>query len=338
MADPRFFTVPEPVALSELADIANAELVDGSPDQLMHDVKSLASAGASDVSFLDNRKYIDQFVESRAGACVAHPDMAERAPKSMALLLTEQPYLGYARIAQRFYPGAALAAEPGEPASLAPSASIGAGVIIAAGAVIGDRAEIGDRCQIGAGAVVGAGCVLGADTRVGANVTLSHSIVGERVTIFPGSSIGQDGFGFAPSPTGAIRVPQLGRVVIGDDVEIGANTTIDRGAGPDTIIGTGTMIDNLVQIGHNVVIGMHCVVVSQVGISGSTEIGNGVMIGGQAGFAGHIRIGDGAKVAAKAGVFRDVLPGETVGGFPAKPAKQWWREQAFLEKQTKKGK
>jgi len=337
MADPRFFTAPEPVALSELADIANAELLNGSPDRMMNDVKSLASAGETDVSFLDNRKYVDQFVESRAGACVVHPDMAKRAPQGMAVLLTEQPYLGYARIAQRFYPSVGLSVSAGEPAYLAANAKIGADVVVGAGAVIEDGAEIGDRCQIGASAVIGAGCVLGADTQIGANVTLSHSIVGERVTIFPGARIGQDGFGFAPSPTGAVRVPQLGRVLIGDDVEIGANTTIDRGAGPDTVIGAGTMIDNLVQIGHNVVIGMHCVVVSQVGISGSTEFGNGVMIGGQAGFAGHIRIGDGAKVAAKAGVFRDIAPGETIGGFPAKPVKQWWREQAFLEKQTKKG-
>jgi len=338
MADPRFFTVRGPVALAELAEISGAELINGAPERMMSDVKSLAAAGPTDVSFLDNRKYVDQFVASGAGACVLHPEMAERAPQGMALLVTEQPYLGYARIAQLFYPAAGLGMESGDPASVAPSATIGAGVVIAAGAVIGDRAEIGDRCHIGPSAVIGAGCVLGSDTHVGANVTLSHSIVGERVTIFPGASIGQDGFGFAPSPTGAVRVPQLGRVLIGDDVEIGANTTIDRGSGPDTVIGTGTMIDNLVQIGHNVVIGMHCVIVSQVGISGSTEVGNGVMIGGQAGFAGHIRIGDGAKVAAKAGVFRNVAPGETVAGFPAKPSKQWWREQVFIEKLVRKGK
>ncbi len=336
MADSRFFSVSSPIPLSQLAETANAELVNGAADQLMEDVGPLSLAGPAHVSFLDNKKYVTQFTQSKAGACVVGPEMVEKAPEGMALLVTKEPYLGYAKIAQLFYPDARQTPDASDRAFIASSAVIGADVILGAGAVISERAEIGDRCRIGANAVVGAGCIIGADTNIGSNVSLSHSIVGQQVTIFPGVSIGQDGFGFAISSTGAVKVPQLGRVIIEDRVEIGANSTIDRGAGPDTIIGAGTMIDNLVQIGHNVEIGKNCVVVSQVGVSGSTVIGNGVLIGGQTGFAGHLRIGDGARIAARSGVTKNVEPGGVVGGFPARPMRQWLREQAFVERLVKK--
>ncbi|MBT6094155.1 MAG: UDP-3-O-(3-hydroxymyristoyl)glucosamine N-acyltransferase [Rhodospirillaceae bacterium] len=336
MADPRFFSVSSPIPLSQLAEAANAELIGASPDQLMHDVGALSLAGPDHISFLDNKKYVSQFAKSAAGACVVDPEMVDKAPGGMALLVTDAPYLGYARIGQLFYPEARQHPEASSEAPIADSALIGEDVIIGAGAVILERAEIGDRCHIGANAVIGTGCVVGADSNIGSNVSLSHSIIGQHVTIFPGASIGQDGFGFAISSTGAVKVPQLGRVMIEDNVEIGANTTIDRGAGPDTVIGAGTMIDNLVQIGHNVEIGKNCVVVSQVGISGSTVVGNGVMIGGQTGFAGHLQIGDGAQVAARSGVTKNVQPGNVVAGFPARPMRQWLRELAFVERLVKK--
>jgi UDP-3-O-[3-hydroxymyristoyl] glucosamine N-acyltransferase len=180
--------------------------------------------------------------------------------------------------------------------------------------------------------VIGASVVLGDDVRVGANATLSHCIVGSRVRIYTGVRIGQDGFGFAPDPDAPVKVPQLGRVIVGDDVEIGANTTIDRGAGPDTIIGSGTMIDNLVQIGHNVQIGRGCVLVSQVGISGSTRLGDYVMIGGQDGLTGHLTIGDGAKIGAQAGVLRDVKAGETVLGSPSMPIREFHYLTAYIRR------
>jgi len=178
--------------------------------------------------------------------------------------------------------------------------------------------------------------VLGADVRVGANVSISHALIGARVRLYPGVRIGQDGFGFALDPARFIKVPQLGRVIIEDDVEVGANTTIDRGAVPDTIIGAGTMIDNLVQIGHNVQIGRGCVLVSQVGISGSTRLGDHVMIGGQAGLSGHLTIGSGARIGAQAGVMRDVAPGETVLGAPALPMREFFRQVAALQRLAKK--
>jgi len=174
--------------------------------------------------------------------------------------------------------------------------------------------------------------VLGEDTEIGAGATLSHCLIGSRVRIYPGVRIGQDGFGFAIDPAGHVPVPQLGRVIIEDDVEIGANVTIDRGAGPDTVIGRGCMIDNLVQIGHNVEVGAGSVIVAQAGISGSTKLGKFVVLAGQAGLAGHLTIGDGARVGAQSGVMRDVPPGEDVVGSPAMPSRQYWRWYAKLMK------
>jgi UDP-3-O-[3-hydroxymyristoyl] glucosamine N-acyltransferase len=202
--------------------------------------------------------------------------------------------------------------------------------------VIGAGARLGARCRIGANSVIGAAVEMGDDCRAAANVTVTHCTMGARVVLHPGVRIGQAGFGFAPDPARPVKVPQLGRVVIGDDVDIGANTTIDRGSGHDTVIGDGTMIDNLVQIGHNVRIGRGCVLVSQVGISGSTVLGDYVMIGGQGGLIGHLRIGDGAKIAAQSGVTRDVAPGEAVGGSPAVPYTEWLRTHAMLRRMAHK--
>lgn len=286
MADPRFFLKAGPFSLGTLAEIAGAEIAEGAdPTASFIDVAPLHEAGPETVSFLDNKKYITAFTESRAGACIVHPDMADRAPAGMALLITPEPYRAYARVAAAFHPTPAV--EPGvHPSAVVdPSAVLGEGVRVEAGAVIGARAEIGAGTVIGPNAVIGDGVKLGPGGSVGANASVTHTIAGAMVHIYPGCRIGQDGFGFAMGARGHLKVPQLGRVIIGDDVEIGANTTIDRGAGPDTVIGSGCRIDNLVQIGHNVQLGRGCVVVAQVGISGSTKLGDGVVLGGQAGVA-----------------------------------------------------
>ena len=246
----------------------------------------------------------------------------------MGLLLAADPYRSYAKVAQAFYPAAAPEPWVSPAAVIGAETALGEGCRVEPGAVIGARAEIGNRCHIGANAVIGIGVVIGDDCTIGAGATVSHALIGDRVNIYPGARIGQDGFGFAMSAEGHLKVPQLGRVVIGDDVEIGANTTIDRGAGPDTVIGAGCMIDNLVQIGHNVQIGRGCVIVAQAGISGSTKIDDFAAVGGQAGLIGHLHIGAGARISAQAGVMRDVPAGATVVGAPAVPAKEFYRQVA----------
>jgi UDP-3-O-[3-hydroxymyristoyl] glucosamine N-acyltransferase len=336
MTDPRFFAPVGPLTLGQLAERTGAKIAAGARDLRLVDVATLETAGPQHVSFLDNRKYIDSFARSRAGAAFVHPDVASRAPAGMALLLTPEPYKAYALAAQAFHPPAPLRPGIAPSAIVDPSARIGEGCEIAAHVVIGAGATIGRDSRIEANSVIGDRVVVGMAARIAVNVSLSHCVIGDRVRILPGARIGQEGFGFALDPDGPVRVPQVGRVMIGDDVEIGANTTIDRGAGPDTVIGDGTMIDNLVQIGHNVVIGRCCVIVAQVGISGSTKLDDFVMIGGQGGLAGHLTVGKGARVAAHSGVFRDIGPGETVVGYPALPAKAFWRGVALLQRLTRK--
>ncbi|MGL4444440.1 MAG: UDP-3-O-(3-hydroxymyristoyl)glucosamine N-acyltransferase, partial [Alsobacter sp.] len=211
------------------------------------------------------------------------------------------------------------------------TAVIEAGVTVDPGAVVGPGAEIGAGTVIASGAVIGPQVRIGRNCSIGAGCTLQAALIGNRVIIHPGVRIGQDGFGFAMSPRGHMKVPQIGRVIIQDDVEIGANTCIDRGASRDTVIGEGTKIDNLVQIGHNVVVGRHCVIVSQVGIAGSTTLEDFAVLGGQVGVAGHLTVGMGAQVAAQSGVAGDVPRGARYGGSPAQPALNWAREIALLK-------
>ena len=337
MADPRFFRVAGPYSVGEIARRTGAAIGGaGNAGLMLRDVAALEAAGPEELSFFDNRKYVDEFRGTRAGAILVQPALASAAPAGATLLLTEQPYRAYAVAAQAFYPEPPPVPGIAAGASVDPTARLGEGTAVEPHAVIGPGVEIGRRCVIGANSVIGAGTVIGDDVRVGANVSVSHALIGARVRLYPGVRVGQDGFGFALDPKGYVKVPQLGRVVIGDDVEIGANSTIDRGAGPDTVIGAGTMIDNLVQIGHNVQIGRGCVLVAQVGISGSTRLGDHVMIGGQGGLAGHLAIGSGARIAAQAGIMRDVAPGETVMGYPAVPIKEFFRQVAVLQRLARK--
>jgi UDP-3-O-[3-hydroxymyristoyl] glucosamine N-acyltransferase len=252
----------------------------------------------------------------------------------------EAPYRGFALALQLFYPEAltpkAAMARADEPL-VHPSAELEERVTVEPGAVVGREAQIGRGTTIAAGAVVGYRVTIGRGCYIGPGASVTHALVGDRVLLHAGVRIGQDGFGFAMGARGHLKVPQIGRVIIQDDVEIGANSCVDRGALSDTVIGEGTKIDNLVQIGHNVVIGRHCVIVGQVGISGSTELGDFVVMGGQSGAVGHIKIGSGAQIAGAGHAKNDVPAGARMGGTPAMPLLEYGRQLAILKRLARKG-
>lgn len=336
--DPRFFPAAGPFTLARVAAAAGADLSAGAdPARQFAGIAALQAAGPDRIAFLDNRRYLPALKASRAGACIMDPALARDAPSGMALLLTARPYLAWARVAGLFHPAAAVPAAIDATASVAPDAILGPGVAIGPGAVVGARAVVGQGSAIGPLAMVGEGVVLGRDCRIGAGAVVSHCIAGDRVVLHPGAKVGQEGFGFAEAPDGFVTVPQLGRVLLGDDVEIGANSTVDRGSAADTVIGAGTRMDNLVQIGHNVRLGRCCVVVAQAGISGSTTMGDFVVVAAQAGVTGHLRIGRQARIGAQAGVMEDVPERTDVLGSPARPAREFWRAVATLYRAAREG-
>jgi len=346
-----FFHRSGPFSIAQISEHAGARPAEGSDlGKLLTDIRTLGDARRDELTFLDNRKYLKMLADTRAGACFLSPRFEDKLPSGTIGLFTDEPYRAFARALALFYPGAGrpvIAAgsttpihsdaqieegaviEPG--AIVGPHAQIGAHTVIAAGAVIGPHAQIGAHTVIAAGAVIGFAVTIGRDGYIGPNANITHALIGDRVIIHAGVSIGQDGFGFAMGPDGHLKVPQIGRVIIQNDVEIGANSTVDRGALSDTVIGEGTKIDNLVQIGHNVVIGRHCVLAGQAGISGSTVLEDFVVMGGQSGCVGHIRIGAGAQIAGNAGLTRSVPPGQRWGGAPAQPIEKFSREIAVVK-------
>ena len=336
--DARFFARSGPKSLEALAALADATI---RPPRLesalatpleFTGIAPLQAASVSQVSFLDNRRYLRQLAATGAGVVIVAPVFAGEVPAAAAALVTPEPYLAWARIAAAFHPSPAVAAGIHRTACVDPTAEVDRTAEVGAFAVVGARATIGARSLVSAHAVVGPGVAIGTDCRIGSHVSLSHAILGDRITLFPGARVGQDGFGFAVGAQGFVTVPQLGRVLIEDDVEIGANATIDRGSVQDTVIGAGSRLDNLVQIGHNVRLGRCCIVVSQAGISGSSELGDFVTIAAQAGLIGHIRIGAKARVGAQCGVMSDVAAGADVIGSPAMPFREFFRNVATLRR------
>lgn len=333
MVDKAFFNFSGSMTAQKLAEIGSCNIHDNLLlDRLISGVATLESAGKNDITFLSNPKYAYLLTTSKAGACILSEKYIDKAPRDMVLLISTNPYASYAKITSAFYPDDAVINKISPNTDVHKSAKIGKNCEISANVVIDKDAEVGDGSYIAPSVYIGRGVKIGNNCRIGHGVTLTHCIIGNNVLIHPGVRIGQDGFGFATIQGVHIKVPQIGRVIIEDNVEIGANSCIDRGAGPDTIIGMGTKIDNLVQIGHNVQIGKGCIIVAQVGVAGSTKLGDYVVLGGQVGIAGHLNIGSMVNIAAQSGVAQDLAPKEIVGGSPAVPIKQWHRQTIALKK------
>ena len=332
MTEPVFLQAASGLTAREIAALTGAALAPGADGaRRIGAIAPLDRAGPSDLSFMQSPKHEAQFLATHAGICLTTRHFAERAPVHVVALVTASPYRAFVTVAQTLYPKALRPSSLFEASGVSssalvhPSARLEAGVIVDPAAIVGPRAEIGAGTVIGPGAVIGPDVRIGRDCAIGASVTISHALIGDRVIIYPGARIGQDGFGHLPGAQGHDKVPQIGRVILQDGVEIGANSTVDRGAIRDTVIGEGSKIDNLVQIAHNVEIGRHCLLAGQTGISGSSIVGDYVMMGGQVGIADNIRIGDGAMIGASSGVGRDIPAGERYIGTPAEPVREFMK-------------
>jgi UDP-3-O-[3-hydroxymyristoyl] glucosamine N-acyltransferase len=344
MAEPVFFPEPAPLTIAQIADLTGARQASASyADSRINGVAALQVAGPTDVSFLENRRHADDLRKTKAGACFCVAADTELVPPTTAALITDEPRKAFAEITAYFFPSAVkpspVLGEAGiSPiAAVHPDAKLEPGVVVEAHAVIGPRAEIGRGTLIAPNTVIGHDVRIGRDSYIGPTAVVTHALLGDRVTIHAGACIGQDGFGFIPGKQGHTKIAQVGRVVIQDDVEIGANSTIDRGSNRDTIVGQGTKIDNLVQVGHNVVIGRNCLIAGQVGISGSVTIGDSVVLGGRVAVKDNLTIGNGAVVAGGGCPASDIPPGTRWGGYPAQPLQKWLREVVLLRQMTGRG-
>ena len=345
MAQPRFFEQPPSSTLAELAALTKAHLVDASRGGLK--IKGLASldeAGPSHLTFFDNLKYADQRATTKAGACLVNPRFEAAVPADVTVLRATHPFRDFVRIARELYGDTLRPQSWSGNTGIAPSAIIDPTAHLEDGVIVEPLVVIGPGVEIGAGTVIGAGVVIGPDVRIGRNCNvgarcaIQYALIGNDVLIHPGCSIGQDGYGFIFfGPSGHTKVPQIGRVLIQNNVEVGAGTTIDRGSLRDTVIGEGTKIDNQVQIGHNVTIGRHCLLAAQIGLAGSLTIGDNVALGAKVGINNHLQIGDGAQVAAMSAVKDDIPANGRWGGHFAKPTKQWFREIVAVERLVREG-
>ena len=331
MADPRFFDNRGPFRLAELCAKAGVECPDGTRDARVFDVAGLEQAGSMHLSFFEGARAREAFQNTKAGWCLVKgtPNVRPSAP-STVLISTPSVARAFAAIASAFYPEHEHLLVQDD--AVHPTARIAEGVRLGHGVVVGAGADIGEKTRVGAGSVIGRGVTVGRGCVIGARVSIQYAHIGDEVVVQAGAVIGGSGFGFASLADGHEKIPQLGRVIIQDRVEIGANSAIDRGALADTLIGEGTKIDNLVQIGHNTRVGRHCVMAGQVGISGSVTLGDFVLLGGKVGVADHVTIGDRVRVAALAGVAADLEAGADYGGIPARPLMQWKREGIALAK------
>ncbi|GHC62062.1 UDP-3-O-(3-hydroxymyristoyl)glucosamine N-acyltransferase [Limoniibacter endophyticus] len=342
MTEPVFFAPSRRYTAAELAAFTGAELADESlADVVIERIAPASHGGKGSLVFIDGKKNLSMLGGPTPAAIFCTSDLVSALPQSVAKLVTSKPQRAFAQVGRLLYPSAArpvaITGETGisSHAFVAEDAVLEEGVIVEAGAVIGKGAAIGSGTVIAPNAVIGANVQIGRDCFVGANSVVQYALLGNRVIVHNGAQIGQDGFGFVSGPAGLERVPQIGRVILQDDVEIGANSAVDRGAMSDTVIGEGTKIDNLVQIAHNVRTGRFCVIAGQSGLSGSVTLGDFVMLGGRVGIADHISIGSNAQVAASAGLMDDIPSGERWAGTPARPMREFFREVAAIRGLTK---
>lgn len=352
MADPRFYSARDALSVLDIERLTGAVFwgrkgSDGTEPRALPamlqlpkytGVSGLDWAGPGYLTFCEKPALAPRVQETRAAGCFVTEPIATSLKTRADLFVVRAPSQAIARISAVLYPEAGIDwISPFSPQSnVDASARLGRGAVIAPGVTLGPGVEIGPSTVVAAGCFIGRGVTIGANCRIGPNVTVICAHVGDGVILHSGVRIGQDGFGYVPGPGGLSKAPQLGRVIIQDKVEIGANCAIDRGAYGDTVIGEGTKIDNLVQIAHNVRIGRSCVIAAQCGISGSSAIGDFVTMGGQAGVADHVSIGDGSMIAARTGVTNDLVGGQVYGGFPARPIRQWRREVAALARLSKR--
>lgn len=334
MADPRFYDNRGPFSRREIAKAAGldpAAVVDG--DGMARDMAGIEDGGEGAVVFATTRVNLNK-LNGRAPAAVLVPGALAEAAGAAAIVCPD-PAAAFGRIAAHFYPGAGKHLGPRDGSYVDATARIGAGVTMEAGVVIGPDAEIGEGTHLAAHCYIGRGVRIGRGSIIGPQVSVIYALLGDQVILHGGVRIGFDGFGFAGSAQGHVKIPQLGRVIIQDKVEIGANSCVDRGALGDTVIGEGVKIDNLVQIGHNCQIGRHAILVSQVGLSGSVSLGDFVVMGGQSAAADHVTIGPGARFAARSGISKSLAGGADYGGAPAQPVKDWKREVLALRRLAK---
>lgn len=318
------------MTLAELAALVGGEL-EGPGHAVIRGVAPLETAGPDELSFVANPRYLSYLQGTRAAAVLVPPPLRTAVPDGTARVVVPDPHVALHHVLPVFHPEEPRPVGVDPTAAVDPTAVLGEEVSVGAYAVVEAGARVGARSVVGPHAVIGRGCTIGEECVVHAHATLYPGVVlGRRCTVHSGARLGKEGFGFVWLDGAHRRLRHVGRCVLEDDVEVGCNTTIDRGSVADTVVGAGTKIDNLVHLGHNVRVGRHSMIIAQVGVSGSTTVGEGVVLAGQAGVGGHLTIGDGARIGGQAGVTADVPPGETYSGYPARPHREALRAQGAL--------
>src|SRR6266403_184574 len=340
-----FFERAADLTVAEIASMTGAEPSEGADlSRRLTGIAPVDRAGAKDLTFVADPKFTTALASTKAGAVLTSERFARHVPEGVAVLRLRNPYEAFVAVARKIYRGALRPTSvfgthgvaPG--AMVHPSAQLGHDVTVDPFAVIGPSAKIGSGTLIGAHAVIGPSVQVGNDSAIGAHCSITCAQLGDRVIIHSGCHIGQDGFGYVSDATGHVKIPQVGAVIIHNDVEIGSGTRIDRGGMRNSVIGEGTKIDNLCQIGHNCVVGRHCIIVAQCGLSGSVTVGDFAILGPRTGIIPHINVGSRAITAGRSTIYADIPAGESWGGFPAKPRRQWLREVVALERLAAKEK